>query len=504
MARLRPKKTPKKEAGIPLELLKSINLGPTEAERDLNLSNYFVENTVYEHIKDINNSLSIMIGEKGTGKSAILQQVRNINNSKSIINISNRDFGVVSSQRALSEFFTDENFSEKRYAFKLLWMFIVCSAIAKKIFENKNIFDQGFTRFTNPYFKEIDDFFGITKKGNSFDFFIKGSQKIIFDFKMVKTETSIEGGIDAKNLKTEKELDIVDKFNKSLKFMDEFVNKLDELDKQGSYFVLIDDLDEAWDNTAFSKLYIEGLIQSIHYLNKKSKFKVITTLLESVYKEINLRHIQDKINNDYVRYLRWNPSGCQKILNKRLEFFKINDFKEIFTSNIDFKDLYKTTTGTPRDILQVYKVCIDSCIEKGEKLNKDELRRLSLTFSQQKLSELKNYFKTIWTWDIEPIIIVFEGNKPIYSYNEINKILNDLCVSHAWDENKEKKFLHDYCDHNIDALMLILYQRGFIGYNRHQGSKDATYFNEDPEFKINHDFNYKIRDAYHQAMSIKS
>lgn len=237
--------------------------------------------------------------------------------------------------------------------------------------------------------------------------------------------------------------------------MDEFVNNLDELDKKRIYFILIDDLDECWKNTNFSKLYVEGLVSAIHYLNSKtSKFKIVATLLESVYNNISLKNLQDKINNDYVSKLRWNPSDCKKILNKRLEFFKLNDFKGIFASNanIEFNDLYKITTGTPRDILQIYRLCIELCISKEAKLNKDELRRLSLTFSQQKLSELKNYFKTNYTWDIDPIIGAFEGNKPIYSYNEMNKILNDVCINHAYDETRYKSYLKCYCDNNIDSL----------------------------------------------------
>lgn len=54
--------------------LEEVSLGDIEAEKDNNISNYFIDTVLYHKVKDTQNSTSIIVGEKGTGKSAILKK----------------------------------------------------------------------------------------------------------------------------------------------------------------------------------------------------------------------------------------------------------------------------------------------------------------------------------------------------------------------------------------------------------------------------------------------
>jgi hypothetical protein len=470
----------------------SVNLGDIEAEKDDNLNAYFIESELYKKIKDFENSTSIIIGEKGTGKSAILQKISLGENNKKIIKISNNDLGILSVQTQLKQYLADDSFAQRRAAFKFLWIFIVCASVLKHYFDCKGWWDRVTTQHLDDKFKKLNDFFEITKTDNPLKFSVKAFGKFIIP------KTPIEAGFEVKaeNMVTES-----NELAQLLQIMDDFVNDIDKYIPDGKLYVLIDDLDAIWDKSTFSKLYIEGLIEAISSLNKKNeKFKVITTLLDSVFNDVDLRS-KDKISGNYARNISWTLENCEKLMEERLKFHNIL-FSDIFSSDVNFEYIYKYTTGTPRDIIRFFQNCLETVSEKKVKLNKNRVDILVSDFSKIKLNELISECKERHQCDINPIITALRDGKRAHDYNSLGVKINKFLEIYVENEDYRIKNLLKISK-DIKGLICFLYQRGFIGYATHKSNNHATYWNEDPSHKINEKFHYLIRNTYLSAMSIK-
>lgn len=488
------KNSKRKKQSKPIKILDEVSLGDIEAEKDNNLSDYFVDSTLYHKVKDPKNSASIIVGEKGTGKSAILKKISLDLDEKKVLHISNNDLGILGMHTHLKEYLLDDAFKQRRLAFKFLWEFIICACVLQNYYKSKNWFDRKKVKYWDDEFKELNKFFNIERDDTPLKFSLTAAAKFLDPSNPFEYTVSV-----SKNSEKEQNTDLYS----LIKTMNEFINNLDKYIPNEELFLLIDDLDSSWDNSEFAKLYTEGLVQAVFSINKKSKLKIAVTLLESVFNIIGLPN-RDKIADNYAKNIRWDAESCNQLIIKRLVYnnLKIND---IFTNDIKFDYIYKYTTGTPRDIIKFFQNCIEIQNEKKQKINKTELDIIINNFSELKLRELISQVREYFNCDITPIIKGLKGGKKSYNYKDFENKLNEICQLYDNTEILDHKVKNLLCykGDNIKSLILFLYQRGLIGYTSHVGTKTGTFFNDDPGHDINEKFHYVIRPTYVSKMSIK-
>lgn len=466
------------------------NLGDIEAEKDNNLSSYFVENTIYSDISDLDNACSIIVGEKGMGKSAILKQITLTENKDSCIYISNKDLEVLAAQTKLKDLLSTEDLSERRLAFKFLWTFIICSQVLQSFFIKKNWFDQKIKSIFDSDFKELNSFFNITKNANLLNFSLAAIGKF------ASASLTIEGKMQQAIEKTNKTGELMSAISKFIKDLNKYIDT-DKL------FLLIDDLDTTWDNSEFAKLYTEGLIQAIYAINRHSKLKIVMTILESVYNSIDIKS-KDKIDCNYAKIIRWNCAECNSLISKRLAYNSMR-FEDIFTTDVKFADIYKYTTGTPRDTIKFFQQCVDIYNHNdSKKINSNDLNKVVLNFSEIKTQELISSLKEYFKIDITPIIEGLKSSKKIYSYGDLfNKLNSIICAYENIGNDYRLQNLINYKENNINGLIQFLYDKGFLGYSLHSSNKTGTYYNDDNSYKINEKHHYIIRPIYASKLSVK-
>lgn len=413
-----------------------------------------------------------------------------------MLHISNSDLGILGMHNQLKEYLLDDSFKQRRLAFKFLWEFIICACVLQNYYKSKNWLDKKKVKYCDDEFKELNKIFNIDKSDTPLKFSLSAAAKFLN--KSMPIECSITGEVSGKPEKDDQQ-----NLYSLIRIMSKFIDNLDKYIPNGELFLLIDDLDSSWDNSDFAKLYTEGLVQAVFSINKKSKLKIIVTLLESVFNAIELPN-RDKIADNYAKNIRWNIESCDELITKRLEYnrLKIND---IFTNDINFEYIYKYTTGTPRDIIKFFQNCIEIQNGKKQKINKAELDIIINNFPDLKLIELISQIKEYFNCDITPIIKGLKGGKKSYSYKDFANKLNSICQMYDGIEildHKVQNLLY-YKGDNIKSLILFLYQRGLVGYTNHSNIKTGTFFNDDPGHDINEKFHYIIRPTYVSKMSIK-
>lgn len=479
----------------------SVDLGDIEAEKDENIDQYFIDSPTYHELANLTKATCVLVGEKGSGKSALLKKLSLCTHRDEYLWMSNTDLDILAMQKKLQEYFTDEDFKEKRLAFKFIWEFIIYSQVLQHFFNKKNFFDQVKTKYGNEEFKSLNEFFQITKHSNSLNFYLNGALK--FMSPQMPIGCSIEGEIGKKQNSANQEINNTKILHDLMQTMGNFGRNIDNYITGDKLFLFIDDLDSSWDNSNFAKFYIEGLIDAIYYINKKSSLKVVITLLDSVFNSIELRN-RDKIDNNYAKKIRWDKNTCEELINKRLLYNDLK-FEDIFTNDIIFADVYKYTTGIPRDIIKFFNFCITAFIEGSGKINQKQLKILVDNYADTRIQELLSNASSQYSIDIKPIINELKGGKRMFSYNKLSSRLNKIFEMYESQEtpNYKLKNLLTYKGKNTESLIQILYKLGFIGFSSHSERTTGIFVNELPEHEINEKYHYIIRNLYASAMSLK-
>ena len=117
----------------------------------------------------------------------------------------------------------------------------------------KNWFDKLKTKTADDKFKELNNFFQITKNDTPLKFSITAATKFLDPNTPI--EYSLKGEISKEELKE------VNYLENLMRIMDGFTKNLNDYITSDKLYLFIDDLDSTWDNSEFAKLYTEGLIQ---------------------------------------------------------------------------------------------------------------------------------------------------------------------------------------------------------------------------------------------------
>ncbi len=126
-----------------VERLRNLNFGAPAAERDINqgLKEYFIESESYRRLRDSNKN--IVLGNRGTGKSAIFKMLAENFKEKNnlIIELAPEDY----SYEILNDVLLKEKDGSwvKHGAYAAAWKFLIYILAMKKIAEKDNTFLKG-------------------------------------------------------------------------------------------------------------------------------------------------------------------------------------------------------------------------------------------------------------------------------------------------------------------------------------------------------------------------
>jgi Cdc6-like AAA superfamily ATPase len=410
--------------------LQNIDFGEMIAEHENDqLYNYYVETG---HIDSfIKNEYNIIIGRKGTGKTAslvFLTEYLRSDKRNYVVVIKPVNFeidGIISLLSNLEEDY------EKSFVIESVWKFLIYTEIARTLY---------FDLKSKPLYSK-------TEKDDVFIGFIEKNSKIYLEDLSVRLESQIElvkqGAFNTKDFSQNEFRKNISEILHINTFHDLRNNIADLIEEKNSIIVLIDNLDKSWrssSNLDILSRYILGLLgvsgRLAHEMSvvksrqKNIKFRLAIFLRSDIFRYI-IKYAREPDKLEYTKLIWVDPEVFFRIIEER--FIQLNNsvvnpedfWNKYIISEVNGMDvksfIMSVVYPRPRDVIYFFKKAQEIAIMRGHtKINENDL-----------LDAYKNYSSWVFT-----SLIVENG----ISFNQMENFLYCLIGSRKeilLDEIKE-------------------------------------------------------------------
>lgn len=411
------------EAGVAFRIRKGLSIGEPDAESDQKfLSECFVETADYEKLVDIASPQRIIVGRTGSGKSALLYNIKNskehvieiLPEDLSLNFISNSDIiqvleraGVkldifytllwkhvftVELLKAKYDLITEEK--TKHWLNKILGTFKQKNQAKERALGYIAEWGDKFWEETEYRIKEVTQ-----KLENNIKTQMGG------DYEGLALEASYKRN-NSKEIKSEfvhKAQRIVN--NTQVKALSDVVRLLAEdvfEDPQQKYYVVIDKLDENWVDNDIRYRLIRALIETVKSFKAIPSIKIIVALradlIRSVFDNTRDAGFQEEKYQSLFLSLRWYQPSLIVLINNRITKLiseqyttKSIDAAALFPESIGktefYKYLFSRTMYRPRDAIDFVNLCLDKAEGKG-RITVQIVRDAEIEYSAKRIDAL--------------------------------------------------------------------------------------------------------------------
>lgn len=446
--------------------LKDILWGDDCAENDHNLLKYFVDAKKVERM--VKASKSIIVGRKGSGKSAVRKYIFDYMKKKSDKMIVVETQPNYSFMQEISE--ENENVLRNEIFYRFLWI--------------QHLFQLALVK--------VGDRCAGKKTSASEEF----ARKMAKEFEMT-TPDFIEALTNAAQAV---KVTLGEKGNFGLNIENQIRHSLDVdtyeyhikklIEDEYEFCFIVDDLDLGWDNSKAANELLQGLLNSITYIKNISNVSIFVCIRNDIYDMLMSQTTHsDKFRN--CEQIRWDDSSLKKLLVERLEFNYLDNGKElpqdifhaIFPDKVGNmnteKWLIERTLSRPRELIQLVRTYTESTSVKDA----DELKKAEEIYSKWKLNDLCTEYKfsypgleQIFTyWTKEFYRCKYHLSKEDYE-KMIEKIFKNVELKENWFADLAER-------NDIVGFMNVLFKIGFLGdfIKGGQGGTKVVYSYQDDD-----------------------
>ena len=360
------------------------------------------------------------IGRTGSGKSAILEMIRqNSKDSGRVISINNDDIAIQLLLRS-PEITAIPSFLQP-LLFKCLWKYVMLTNILKRVhgasLEGWNQFLFSEDEETRRLFQKFDE---IVPNQRTM------AQQVLAFIRVAKSAESLS---DLESSKASERLHGIFRF-----LLDFEERKLQQHIAHKYVHILVDDLDREWSGREENVLLIRALFDCIIDLTRRhnSSLRFIVALRTDIFSQINF-HQREKIR-EYVTEIKWTPYDLERLVEMRLRTFwnipSSKDVWSVFPNEIPagpllmptYKYLISRTLWRPRDIINFVNLCIDQSQSRNAKaISIGDVLAAEKIYSRQRAEALVDEWKYTYP-DVHSWIDIFAGTKSAYSLAELEQI----------------------------------------------------------------------------------
>lgn len=474
--------------------LRKLKFGNDDAERDAKqgfLNKVFLKTDLYERIKT--DQCELVIGRKGAGKSATCLILKNAfeKEGMKVALLTPESL----SQQKIQALRVDAVNKEELYL--QTWKYIL---LVKISFEFLSLYENLKIPTLHKQDRDLKVIYNFLKaQGEAEDDFrsslsglFKVFSKISIDFAGFKS--SIETN------QAKKENDLMD----SLARLELSLCRVLKLLNDEEIFVLIDKVDEIWDDTEESKLMVSGLLRATHTLNDSLPNTKTMVFLRSDIFDVLKFHDIDKLNSLSER-ITWSESDLKQLIENRIRISIGLDsihptqevWEQVFDKNLksqsSFKYIISRTLRRPRETIQfcnkALRIAQDS---HHEKILSDDILSAEIQYSVEKIRDLASEFLVQYPY-LEGLFSIFQGFQTNFTKREF-----ELRYEEA--RTRLEKFYLDLQSISSDGIIQILYNIGFLG-----AEIDSAYvfsYNM-PNLTLPQQEKYIIHFAFHSALGIQ-
>lgn len=476
--------------------IQDVTFGSDSAERDYKqgfLSKVFLETAFYSRVQKGQSEL--VVGRKGAGKSAICLFLRETLRSEGM-RVALLTPESLSQQKMQA---LQVNSINKEEFYLQTWKYILLVRIA---FEIQEIVDHRQALNLHPQhedLKAISMFLSQQgEKRKDFGASLTGMFKVF-------SKISMSIGLFSGDLEFQRSKESEDLIESISIFEDSLKRLLQYLNHQQIY-ILIDKVDEVWDDTEESKRMISGLLRAVASVNESLENVGSVVFLRSDIYDVLKFHDVDKYNSQ-TEFISWSKSNLRELLENRIRFSagesksnstSMDIWTALFESRVgrdsSFEYIVSRTLRRPREAIQFCNRALRFAQDSGsEKITANHVLRAERQYSAEKLRDLSSEFLIQYPF-LEGLFSLFQGFQTSFSKQEFEKRYFDA------KERLENSYL-DLKNLNSDYVLQILYEIVFIGVDMNEGQ---LFSYDISNLVMAQQKQYVVHPAFHSALGLKT
>lgn len=425
-----------------------LRFGADVAEQDHDLMRYFVSTPAFQNV--ISREKSVVIGPKGSGKSSILKAIVSHSGVNNAIVITPEIFAT-----SMLRQFVENSKSplDEDEAFVSTWIFTILVEVFKRFIENPKGIPAKALRGIRDFLRENTQY----QEMDIFTRFIDHLKRI----------ENIKIGPYELTVKTRMLQDLY-----ALAPVYALIPSLRDALKD-DILILIDELDQGWDNSTHSNRFLASLLQAAIRVQRLGlRVHVVVFIRSEIFDLVKYQLDQlDKLRSS-IEVLSWTPSDLGMLVLKRIGYsleidvdnvdFKIlNDlFGDLLLGLSGFEYIVSRTTKRPRELLQFMKRAHSIALQNRHKrIMREDVLRAEEDFSSWKIEHLCSEYKYIFP-NLQDLLWTFRAHGPVLSANDIFSIIDRYC------ENIGEAEIPQWARISKPDLIQHLYAIEFLGVER--------------------------------------
>jgi hypothetical protein len=383
----------------------SLTFGSDVAEQDAALHHYFISTKAFQLVQA--GQKSIVIGPKGSGKSAILAELTNAATAGYSVVITPEVFAT----SMLRKFVEDSDGAwDEDEAFISTWIFTIFVEVFKQICERSRGIPEKALRRIREFLRDNASY----QQMDLFTRFI-GYLKRIQSIKLGEYELTVKTRLLQDLYSLAPVYELIPDLRTGLK---------------ADVLILIDELDQGWDNSVHSNRFIGALLQAAVRITRLGlRVRVVVFIRSEIFDLVKYDIDQlDKVRSS-IEMLRWTPGELGGLVLKRIEYCARTDIAEIekelsllahiFVGSCrgvpGFQYLISRTTRRPREVLQYLRLAHSIAVASGMSgITSEVLLKAEEEFSGWKLEHLCSEYKYIYP-GLKDLLWAFRAFGPVFS-----------------------------------------------------------------------------------------
>lgn len=427
----------KEETGLAYRLRKGESIGELAAEDDKNyLSECFIDAGFFQKLRDCHEPQRIILGRTGSGKSALIEQLKLSEENVIEILPENLSLNHLSNSNILTVL--SNNGVDLNLFYTLLWRHVFTVELLKQKFDLKNK-EKTQSWLTSLFSRNKED----ERKNRAIRYFSEWGEKFWEETECRIKETTekfegelkaavgadfanISGGIktgsEEKNQFVQKAQAVVNKIQiRELTNVIEYLNDEVFSDDQQRFYIVIDKLDERWVENNVKYSLIRALIETVQVFRRSVRnVKIIVALrldlIQSVLEKTKSQRLQQEKYESLFLNIQWNRKNLEDLLDKRIAKLLSEKYtkqaigiKELFPSKVRHEEfiqyLMNRTLLRPRDAISFVNECLK--LADGS-INVDTVCGAENLYSKKRLQSLSDEWESHYPC-LEKYIYVLEG-----------------------------------------------------------------------------------------------
>ncbi|HEY6191918.1 MAG TPA: ATPase [Bacteroidota bacterium] len=539
-----------------LKFRKNVDIGSIAAENDRFLKTCFLDTGQIENLEDMEDPKRIILGRTGTGKTAIINELKK------------KDWNIVSiDPEALSLQYLS-NSTILQYLnqlgvhldlfYKLLWKHIFTVELLKSRYQLEDEESQ------NKFLSSIFSYFGKNKKKRKAieylvewtgSFFETTEYRVKEITQKLEDKISAEMGCDIKAITANAEStssSSIEQKAEILKKAQSAVNsiqivELNDLlnlmqtdiftDVQKKYFLLIDDLDKDWVDQSVVYDLIKALLDTVTDFSHRIKnVKVVIALRENILEKIlrsqGKRGPQREKYDPLYLQLFWTPEELTELIDLRVDQLLTGQYtsseKVSHQDILPHKSKYREDGMTyildrtflrPRDLIHFLNICFKSSVGKTA-FGWDTIKSAELEYSKSRLDSVFDEWRENYP-SLDKVFGLFSNFESPFSTSDISNEALGKFIEEIFDVVKNQAQTVNWLDQMVQIfldsgdsafpeiklrMINVLYVVGFLGV-KERGKNSIKYSflpegNLVPE-DLHSGMKLFIHPAFHRALNVR-